>query len=164
MMKKNNILAVIIVFTSFFILAIPAQASLIRDDYPEYFKNNTEKNEEIIKDIIMSFPNELGWLEQKKSTVSVSEYFLWDLHKMYAPIGKASTHLESLHELFMGENPQQRVLYILNKQSTTKKYDNHIAGFLLYKKSDGTNVMKKLRLGKTKWEVVDIQERKGNKF
>ncbi len=161
-MKKIKILAVLMVFTSTFLLAIPTQANVIRDDYPNYFKHNTEKNEQIIRDIISTFPNELSFLEQKNSTVS--EFFLWDLHKMYAPIGKVSTHLQSLHELFMGENPQQRVLYIVNNQPNDTTDDNQIIGFLLYKKLDGTNVLKKLIIGETEWEVVDIKEKKGERF
>ncbi|MFC0471336.1 hypothetical protein ACFFHM_12765 [Halalkalibacter kiskunsagensis] len=162
MMKKIQILAVLLVFTFISLLALPTQASVIRDDYPNHFKNNTERNEQIIRDIISSFPNELSFLEEKNSTVS--EFFLWDLHKMYAPIGKISTHIKSLHELFMGENPQQRVLYIVSNQPNTTRDDNQLTGFLLYKKTDGTNVLKKLKLGDTEWEVVDIQEKRGEKF
>lgn len=153
-MKKCIVITLILALTSISLnLAITEEVFVIRDDHQERFSNNPDLTERIIKDIISSFSKDLNFLEQDK--YGVSEYFLWDLHKMIIPIGKQDTHLNSLHELFFGDYPSERVLYIVGN------HNNDVAGFFLYKKPNGINVLKKIRLGDTKWEVVEIKEKQG---
>ncbi|WP_408007524.1 hypothetical protein ACJROX_22965 [Pseudalkalibacillus sp. A8] len=79
---------------------------------------------------------------------------------MQLVIGKKDKHLESLLSYFEGQSITQRKLYIFGGETNTK-YSSDIAGYLIYKKTDGTNILIKLHLGEDKWEKEYQKQKEG---
>jgi hypothetical protein len=119
--------------------------------------NDPNFKDKIINDVKASFPHELEPLRDK---VNVDEYTIDDLSKILKAIGKRDTHVDSLFPMLMGISYGERRLYIVSGQPTTAKYRNSFVGYLLYKKPDGTNVLKKIRRGDKEWEIVEVKEKK----
>lgn len=122
--------------------------------------NDPNFKEKVINDVKASFTEEFKSLRDKHN---VYEYIREDLAKLRIAIGgKKDSHLESLQSLFIGTTYGERRLYIV-REPRTATYDYTFVGYLLYKKPDGTNVLKKIRRGVKEWELVEIKEKKPKK-
>ncbi|WP_257351539.1 hypothetical protein [Pseudalkalibacillus decolorationis] len=117
----------------------------------------TKFNSAVLLDIKRSFP-ELNVLDDEKE--KVLDYTLRDLQKAKIAVGKNDRHINSLLRYFEGGSIGERRLFILGGQPS-EKYESNIAGYLLYKEIDGTNVFVKLRLTKDKWVREYKKEKKG---
>lgn len=49
----------------------------------------------------------------------------------------------------------------MSGQADTPAYGNSIAGYFVYKKTDGTNMMMKMKPGKENGGIIKRQEKKG---
>lgn len=117
-----------------------------------------QHNAKVLEDIKLRFL-ELKVLNDKSY---VFEYNQDDLDKAALVIGgQPNSHLESLFPLYKGGSIGDRRFFIVRGQADKPAYGNSIVGYFVYKKTDGTNVMIKMKPGKEKWEIVKQQEKKG---
>jgi hypothetical protein len=121
-------------------------------------------NERILDDLRGSFP-ELKILQEKQETGKVTKYDYYDFHKAIIIEGRETTHINSLLPLFSGTSIGNRHLFIVSGEEVLPpKYDNSFIGYMVYKQTDGTNVMIKLRRSDKAWEVVSKQKLAGRKI
>lgn len=118
-------------------------------------------NDEVIQDVKSSFP-ELKTLDNPNDYVQ--EYTHSDLDKaMMATGGHASPYTDTVSHLFEGSFSGFPRFFVAQSDNVVEndKYDSNYVGYFLYKKTDGTDVMVKMRPGKTGWDIVDKKEKKG---
>lgn len=115
-----------------------------------------QHNEKVLKDIQSSFP-ELKILDIKEN---VHEYRHKDLDRsMIVMGGKADPYLESLRPLYTGTSIGDRRFFVVTKHDS--KDIEGFLGYFLYKESDGTNILIKMKPGKDRWEIVEQKREKG---
>jgi len=117
--------------------------------------------DEVINDVKSSFP-ELKTLDNPNDYVQ--EYTHSDLDKaMMATGGLASPYTDTVSHLFEGSFSGFPRFFVAQSDNVVEndKYDSNYVGYFLYKKTDGTDVMLKMRPGKTGWDIVDKKEKKG---
>ena len=154
MIKKLSILLTLILMNIFlnFNVACASYNSLKNNDCSSNF------NKRILDDIKESFP-ELKILQEKQEIGKVAKYDYNDFHKAIIIEGRETTHIKSLLPLFSGASLGNRHLFIVSgEEALPPKYDNSFIGYMVYKQTDGTNVMIKLRRSENAWEVVGKQK------
>jgi len=117
--------------------------------------------DEVINDVKSSFP-ELKALDNPNDYVQ--EYTHSDLDKaMMATGGHASPYTDTVSHLFEGSFSGFPRFFVAQSDNVVEndKYDSNYVGYFLYKKTDGTDVMVKMRPGKTGWDIVDKKEKHG---
>lgn len=117
----------------------------------------------VTKDIKSSFP-ELNILDDT-SRVSVEQYTHEDIDTaMRATGGKAGPYLNSVSNLYAGTFRGDPMFYVVSADpqdiDKNDKYDSAYIGYFIYKKSDGINVMLKMRPGENGWDIVKKKEAK----
>lgn len=117
--------------------------------------------DEVINDVKSNFP-ELKVLDNPKD--DVQEYTHSDLNKaMMATGGHSSPYTDSVSHLFEGSFSGFPRFFVAQPDNVVAndKYESGYVGYFLYKKTDGTDVMVKMRPGKTGWDIVDKKEKNG---
>jgi hypothetical protein len=146
--KKVSILLSLILMNIFlnFNVAYTSNYSLKNDECSRNF------NKRILEDMKESFP-ELKILHNKQEKGK-------DIVE-----GRETTHIKSLLPLFTGTSLGNRHLFIISvEEALPPKYDNSFVGYMVYKQTDGTNVMIKLRRSDTAWEVISKQKATGRRI
>jgi hypothetical protein len=101
-------------------------------------------------------------LQANKQNFDPVTYSSNDLKKALIAIGKKDTHLDSLRNLLRGKVLGAKKLYIFTGQPMTSKYQNSFMGYVLYKETDGTNVLEIIRRGEDEWERIEVKKKKGD--
>lgn len=120
-------------------------------------------NDKVMQDVISSF-SELRVLSHPTPNEYAAEYTHEDLDKAIAATGGVTaSYLEPVNQLYEGAFRGEPRFFVATPEGEvgTDKYESAYVGYFLYKTSEGTNVMVKLRSGKTSWDVVDKKEAKG---
>lgn len=154
MIKKLSIVLTLILMNIFlnFNATYASNNSLNIDECSSNF------NKRILDDIKGSFP-ELKILQEKQETGKVTKYDYYDIHKAIIIEGRETTHIRSLLPLFSGTSLGIRHLFIVSgEEALPPKYDNSFIGYMVYKQTDGTNVLIKLRRSDKAWEVGSKQK------
>ncbi|MEO2075959.1 MAG: hypothetical protein ABGX20_11365 [Bacillus sp. (in: firmicutes)] len=160
MIKKLLIILTLILMNTFlnFNVTYASDNSLKNDEC------SSNLNKRILDDTQGSFP-ELKILQEKQETGKVTKYNLDDFHKAIIIEGRESSHIKSLLPLFSGTSLGDRHLFIVSgEEALPPKYDNSFIGYLIYKQTDGANVMIKLRRTDKVWEVVSKQKVAGRRI
>lgn len=160
MIKKLSILLTLILMNIFlnFNVTFASYNSLKNDEC------SSNLNKRVLDDIKESFP-ELKILQEKQETGKVTKYDYYDFHKAIIIEGRETTHIKSLLPLFSGTSLGNRHLFIVSEgEALPPKYDNSFIGYMVYKQTDGTNVMIKLRRSDKAWELVSKQKVAGRKI
>lgn len=113
-------------------------------------------NEKVLQDIKSSFP-ELKVLKGK----DVYQYTHKDIDRaMFAIGGKSDPHLQSIYPLFTGVSRGERNFFVVTNgpSDPESKYESAFLGYFLYKKTDGTNVMIKMKPSDKKWDIIAQRE------
>lgn len=146
-------LILLLVFNSSFVQA----KKISKEECWERFNN------EVIQDVKSSFP-ELKILDD--TSISVTQYAHEDIDTaMRATGGKAGPYLNSVSNLYAGTFRGDPLFYVVSARpkdiDVNDKYDSAYIGYFIFKKSDGTNVMIKMRPGETSWDIIKKKEVKG---
>lgn len=157
-MNKKLIIYVIVCLSAFLVIF---NSSFVQAK--KFSKKECEERffDEVINDVKSSF-SELKVLDNPKD--DVQEYTHQDLNKaMMSTGGKAGSYLDSVNHLFEGTYRGYPRFFVAQPDNivANDKYESAYVGYFLYKKTDGTDGMIKMRAGETGWDIVDKKEIKG---
>lgn len=135
--------------------------SVMEDPCKEKYK---QFNEKVFKDVENAFKNEMQFMLSNKNNFEPIMYSSADFKKALFAIGKKDSHLSSLQNIFQGKVLGEKRLYIFSGQPSTTKFKNSFMGYILYKETDGTNILEVIRKGEKEWEIVELKKKKGEVF
>lgn len=155
----------LIMYASIFLTALLlfSNSSLVKSKELSDKECREQFQKTVTKDIKSSFP-ELKIIDDT-SRVSVEQYTHEDIDTaVRATGGKAGLYLNSVSNLYAGTFRGDPMFYVVSADpediDINDKYDSAYIGYFIYKKSDGTNVMLKMRPGETSWDIVKKKEEK----
>ncbi|MGW5891910.1 hypothetical protein [Priestia megaterium] len=157
-MNKKLVIYVIVCLSSFLVIFNSAFAQSKKIPNKECQERYYDK---VIHDVKSSFP-ELKALDNTNDYVQ--EYTHSDLDEaMMATGGHASPYTDTVSHLFEGSFSGFPRFFVAQSDNVVEndKYDSNYVGYFLYKETDGTDVMIKMRPGKAGWDIVDKKEKKG---